>query len=286
MLTAYFFLLPTAHCPLTTVQAQMHSVPQDSTVNDTSSPAILRGVTIEQRYGEQLPLDATFRDELGNDVKLGDYFGEKPVMLAFVYYQCPMLCNEVLNGTLGTLKALPFTAGKEFDIVAISFDARENDLRGLAAEKKASYIERYNRPGASEGWHFLTGTQDSIRRVTDAAGFGFEYDEKLDQFAHAAGIMIVTPDGKMSRYFYGIEYAPKDIRLGLVEAADGKIGTPVDKLLLYCFHYDPATGKYGAVVMNMIRIAGVALLIGLGLFYVLVRRYKPSRVREGMPPLK
>jgi len=264
----------------------MHSVPQDNKVNDTSTPAVLREVSIEQRYGERLPLDAAFRDELGNDVKLGDYFGKKPILLAFVYYECPMLCNEVLNGTLGTLKALPFTAGKEFDVVAISFDQRENEKRGLAAEKKASYIERYNRPGASEGWHFLTGTDESIGRVTEAAGFGFHYDEKLDQFAHAAGIMVVTPDGNMSRYFYGIEYAPKDVRLGLIEAADGKIGTPVDKLLLYCFHYDPATGKYGAVIMNIMRLSGVALLIGLGLFYVFIRRYKPSSVREANVALK
>lgn len=257
--------------------AQMHSIPADNKPVDTQKPITLRNVGVDQKLNEQLPLDAAFKDESGNAVKLGDYFGSKPVVLAFVYYECPMLCNEVLNGTLGTLKALPFTVGKEFDVIAISFDSRENDKPGLAAEKKQSYVDRYNHPGSSAGWHFLTGTDDSIRQVTQAAGFNFEYDAQNNQFAHAAAIMIATPQGKLARYFYGIEYAPKDVRLGLVEAADNKIGSPVDKLLLYCFHYDPAQGRYGAIVMNIIRLGGVLTLISFAAFYFLIWRYNHRR---------
>lgn len=270
---AMLLLLFVAYGSPLVVCAQMHNIPSDNKRVDNSTPTVLQQVGIDQKLNEQLPLDARFQDEVGNDVALGSYFGKKPVLLAFVYYECPMLCNEVLNGTLGTLKALPFSAGKEFDVVAISFDSRENEKPGLAAEKKQSYIDRYNRPGARDGWHFLTGTEENIKRVTDAAGFHYTYDAANNQFAHAAAIMIATPDGRLARYFYGIEYAPKDVRLGLVEAANGKIGSPVDKLLLYCFHYDPATGKYGAIVMNMVRLSGVALLIGFGLFYFFVRRY-------------
>jgi protein SCO1/2 len=231
----------------------------------TGLPEALKTIGIEQRLGEQLPLDAELKDEDGNPVKLGAYFNTgRPVILALVYYECPMLCNQVLNGLTGSLKGISFDAGKEFDVVAISFDARENTAPDLAKNKKASYTERYGRPGTEKGWHFLTGTQDAIDRVTSAAGFSYKWDEKSNQFAHAAGVMIVTPDGKMSRYFYGIDYAPKDIKFGIIDSAGEKIGSPSEKLLLYCYHYDPATGKYGFAIMRVMRAAGVLTLLGMG----------------------
>ena len=231
----------------------------------TGLPNTLKTVGIEQKLGDPLPLDTELRDEDGKAVKLGTFFNTgRPVILAFVYYECPMLCNQVLNGLTGSLKGMSFDAGKDFDVVAISFDSRENDSAGLAKNKKESYIERYNRPGTENGWHFLTGTQDAIEKVTSAAGFSYKWDEKSDQFAHAAGVMIVTPEGKMSRYFYGIDYAPKDIKFGVMESAGNKVGNPTEKLLLYCYHYDPATGKYGLAILRVIRIFGVLTLLGMG----------------------
>jgi protein SCO1 len=228
-------------------------------------PDALKKTSIEQKLGEPLPLDTVFKDENGQAVKLGDYFNKgRPVVLAFVYYECPMLCNEVLNGLTGTLKGLSFDAGKEFDVVAISFDARENEKPDLAKNKKASYMSRYGRPGTEKGWHFLTGSQASIEAATKAAGFGFEWDEKSKQFAHAGGIMIVTPEGKMSRYFYGIDYSPKDVKFGVMESAEHKVGNAAEKLLLYCFHYDPSTGKYGLAILSVIRLGAVLTLLGMG----------------------
>ena len=242
----------------------------------TGLPDMLRTVGIEQKLGEQLPMDAEFKDENGNSVKLGAYFNTgRPVILAFVYYECPMLCNQVLNGLTGSLKGMSFDAGKEFDVVAISFDARENDKPDLAKNKKASYLEHYNRPNTENGWHFLTGTEDAIERVTSAAGFNYKWDEKNNQFAHAAGVMIVTPDGKLSRYFYGIDYSPKDIKFGIMESAANKVGDPADKLLLYCYHYDPASGKYGLAILRVIRLFGVLTLLGMGtMIFVFWRRSK------------
>ena len=191
-------------------------------------PPVLKNVGIEQKLNEQLPLSAEFKDENGNVVKLGDYFGkEKPVILALVYYECPMLCNEVLNGLTGSLKGISFDAGREFEVVAISFDVRENDKPDLAKNKKASYISRYARPGAEDGWHFLTGTQSEIDRVTQAVGFNYQFDEATNQFAHAGGVMVITPEGKISRYLYGIDYAPKDLKFALMDSATGKIGNPL-----------------------------------------------------------
>lgn len=228
-------------------------------------PDALQKIGIEQKLGEQLPLDTEFKDEDGKTVKLGEFFNNgRPVVLAFVYYECPMLCNEVLNGLTGTLKGLSFDAGKEFDVVAISFDARENEKPDLAKNKKESYMSRYGRPGTEKGWHFLTGTQASIEAATKAAGFGFEWDEKSDQFAHAGGIMVATPEGKMSRYFYGIDYSPKDVKFGVIESADHKVGNAAEKLILYCYHYDPSTGKYGFAILNFIRLGAVATLLGMG----------------------
>lgn len=241
-------------------------------------PNVLKTVGIEQKLGDQLPLDAVFKNEDGKQVKIGDYFGKgRPVILALVYYECPMLCNEVLNGLTGSLKGISFDAGKEFDVLAISFDARENDKPDLAKNKKAGYVERYQRPNSANGWHFLTGTQEEIDKVTKAVGFSYEYDKQTDQFAHAGGVMIITPEGKISRYFYGIDYSPKDLKFGIMESAENKVGNPAEQLLLYCFHYDPSTGKYGLAVINVIRIAGVLTLLGMGGMFFIFWRYNKKK---------
>ncbi len=238
----------------------------DPTVTTANGlPAPLKKTGIEQKLGDQLPLDTEFKDEDGNLVKLGSFFGKgRPVVVAFVYYECPMLCNQVLNGLTGSLKGINLDAGKDFDVVAISFDAKEFDKPGLAKNKKTSYMERYGRPGTEKGWHFLTGTADSIEKATSAAGFSFEWDEKSEQFAHAAGIMVATPEGKLSRYLYGIDYSPRDLKFGIMESAESKVGTAADQMMLYCFHYDPSTGKYGLAVLNLVRVGGIATLLGLG----------------------
>lgn len=242
-------------------------------------PEALQKVGIEQKLGESLPLDAEFKDEDGKPVKLGDYFAKgRPVVLALVYFECPMLCNQVLNGMTGSMKGISLDAGKDFEVVAISFDARENDKADLGKNKKASYLERYGRPGTETGFHFLTGTQSSIDAVTKAAGFNYEWDEKSNQFAHASAIMIVNPDGKLSRYLYGIDYSPKDLKFGIIESADNKVGSAADQLLLYCYHYDPATGKYGFAVLSAMRMGGILTLLGLGAMgFVFWRRNKKVR---------
>lgn len=228
-------------------------------------PVPLKKVGIEQKLNGQLPLEARFKDSSGNVVKLGDYFGKgKPVILALVYYECPMLCNEVLNGMTGSLKALSFTVGKEFDVIALSFDPRENDNPNLAKNKKEGYLERYNRPESKDGWHFLTGEQSEIDKLTEAVGFNYTFDEKSNQFAHAGGIMITTPEGRLSRYFYGIDYSPKDIKFGIMESSKSRIGNLAEELYLYCFHYDPSTGKYGLAILRVLRLAAVFTLLGLG----------------------
>jgi protein SCO1/2 len=230
----------------------------------TGLPTALRDVRIEQKLNQQLPLDLVFRDESGQPVKLAQYFGQKPVVLALVYYDCPMLCTQVLNGMVTSFRVLPFQIGKDFDVVTVSFDPRETNV--LATAKKKIYIDylpEKMRSGANSGWHFLTGDQASIKQLTDAVGFRYHYDEATKQFAHASAIMVTTPEGKLSRYFYGIEYPARDLRLGLIESSENKIGTPVDQLLLYCYHYDPATGKYGAAVMKIMRIAGVITVLAI-----------------------
>lgn len=247
----------------------------------TGLPKVLDQVGIEQKLDAQIPLDTEFKDENGNIVKLGEYFKSgRPVILALVYYECPMLCNEVLNGLTGGLKGISFDAGKEFDVVAISFDARENEKPNLAKNKKENYVNRYERPQTAAGWHFLTGTQSSIDAVTQAVGFGYKYDEATDQFAHAGGFLIATPEGRISKYYYGIEYAPKDIKFGIQESAQNKIGDPVDKLLLYCYHYDPSKGKYGLAILNVIRLGGVITLLGLGAMFFVFRRYNKNGKKE------
>jgi protein SCO1/2 len=243
-------------------------------------PDALKKVGIEQRLGEPLPLDAKFRNENGEEVKLREYFKSgRPVILALVYYECPMLCNEVLNGLTGSLKGISLSAGKDFDVLAISFDSRENDKADLARNKKASYLARYDRPGTDSGWHFLTGTQDSVDAVTNAAGFKYYWDDKTKQFAHAGGIMIVTPEGKLSKYFYGIEYAPKDVKFGIMDSSKDRIGNPAEQLLLYCYHYDPATGKYGFAIIRALQLAGIATLIGFGsMLFVFWRKGKRREI--------
>ncbi len=245
-------------------------------------PAPLKKVGIDQKLNGQVPLDAVFKDENGKQVKLGDYFREgRPVILALVYYECPMLCNEVLNGLTGSLKGINFKAGDEFEVVAISFDTRENRKADLAKNKKQSYLERYGRPGSEDGWHFLTGEQSEIDRVTEAVGFNYTFDEKTNQFAHAGGIMVATPEGRLSRYLYGIDYSPKDLKFSLMESSKNKIGNPAEQLYLYCYHYDPATGTYGFAILNALRLAGIATLAGLGaMFFVFWRRNKSRKAAD------
>jgi len=247
----------------------------------TGLPPVLKKVSIDQKLNQPLPLDAIFKDEQGHDVRLGDYFKGRPVLLSLVYYQCPMLCNQILSGMLGSLRQVTFNAGEQFEIVTVSFDP--NETPALAAKKKETYIKAYNRPSGAAGWHFLTGDAANIKRLTEAVGFHYLWDEQTKQFAHASGIMLATPEGKLARYFYGIEYPPRDLRLGLVEASENKIGTPVDTLMLYCYHYDPSTGKYGAVVMNVIRAGGVVTLLLMGGMLLVLRKVSRRRVQMSEP---
>jgi protein SCO1/2 len=267
-------LLLAAHCSPLTVQAQ-YAQPPVGPVPTGNSTEVLKKVDIEQRLGNQIPLDLKFRDESGREVRLGEYFGKgKPVALTLVYYECPMLCSQVLNGAVGAFQALSFTAGKEFEVVTVSFDPREGPE--LAAKKKETYLRRYKREGAEQGWHFLTGDKASIDALADAVGFRYVWDEQSQQFAHASAVMVATPQGKLSHYFYGIDYAPKDLRLAFVEASEGKIGSPVDSLLLFCYHYDPASGRF-APVMGVLRAAGVLTVFGVIGLLLYLRRVSKRR---------
>jgi protein SCO1/2 len=233
-------------------------------------PPGLLNVGIEQHLDEQIPADLNFRDETGKPVRLGDYFGKKPLILNLVYYNCPMLCNEVLAGLESAMRVMKFDVGKEYDVLTVSFDPRETPE--MATKKKAEFLKRYGRAGASDGWHFLTGPQESIDALTKAAGFQYQYDPKTGQFAHATAIALLTPEGKIAQYYYGVEYAPKDLRLGLIQASQNKIGTLADQVLLYCYHYDPNTGKYGAVISRVLQLSALATILGLGtLMVVLIR---------------
>jgi protein SCO1/2 len=243
-------------------------------------PAALQDVGIDQRLNEPVPLDLVFHDESGAPVRLGTYFGSKPVILALAYYECPMLCTLVLNGLASAMKVLSFDAGKEFEVVTVSFNPA--DTPALAAAKKQTYLKAYGRPGADAGWHFLTGDAAAIAQLTRAVGFRYKWLPEQQQFAHAAGIMVLTPQGKLARYFYGVEFSPRDLRLGLVEAAENKIGSPVDQLLLFCFHYDAATGKYGATAMGAVRVAGLLTVLALATFLaVMLRREHAQRPHAG-----
>lgn len=225
-------------------------------------PPALQGVGIDQKLNDQVPLNLVFKDEYGRSAPLATYFGSKPVVLALVYYQCPMLCTQILNGLTSSLKEVSFDPGKDFQVLAVSFDPQ--DTPQLAMQKRENYLRRYDRAGTANGWHFLTGDEQNIKALTSAVGFRYKYDAVNKQYIHASGIMILTPHGRLSRYFYGVDYAPRDIRLGLVEASADQIGSPVDQVLLFCYHYDPATGKYGAVTMNILRLFGGAFVLVCG----------------------
>jgi protein SCO1/2 len=275
-------LLLTAYCLPLTVAGQYAQPPQGG-VSSNDVPVALKDIGIEQRLNEQVPLDLNFRDEAGRAVRLGDYFGQRPVVISLVYYNCPKLCNLVLNGLVGSLKTLPFTVGKEFDVVTVSFDPRESAADATA--KKQLVRHDYGRAGDAAsfdaGWHFLTGDKAAIDALANAVGFKYAFDTATNQYAHASGVMVTTPEGKLSHYFYGIEYAPRDMKLGLVEASEGKIGSAVDKLTLYCFHYDPTTGKYGPAIMNIMRLTGVITVVGLvALIMVLHRRRRRQEPQE------
>ncbi|HEV2348819.1 MAG TPA: SCO family protein [Terriglobia bacterium] len=240
--------------------------------NQNEKPSLLRNVGIDQKLNEQLPLDLTFRDETGRSVQLGQYFDDKPVILALVYYECPMLCTQELNGLLRSLQNIPLDIGKQFNVVTVSFNPHETP--GLAANKKKVYVGIYGRPGAAQGWHFLTGDEGPIRKLTGAVGYHYAFDPASDQYAHATAIMVLTPQGKISRYFYGIDYPSRDLRLSLVEASNNKIGSPVDQVLLYCYHYDPVTGKYGLVIANVLRLAASVTILLLGGFLWILFRHE------------
>ncbi|HZI17610.1 MAG TPA: SCO family protein [Pyrinomonadaceae bacterium] len=259
-----------AHCLAAAALAQ-YGRPPASEMPVGGTPEVLKAVGIDQKLGAQVPLNLTFRDESGREVRLADYFAKgRPVVLSLVYYECPMLCNQILNGLVGTLEAVSFTPGQEFEVVTVSFDPRETPE--LAAAKKETYIRRYRRTGAEGGWHFLTGDKEAIDRLAEAVGFGYVWDERSEQFAHASAIMVATPDGRLSHYFYGIEYPPKELRLALVEASGGHVGSPVDQLILYCYHYDPTAGRYGPAIMNIMRAAGVATVFGVVALVLALRR--------------
>ncbi len=231
--------------------------------NAAALPKALEGVGFDQRLGEPLPLDLALRDEDGREVALGTFFGERSVVLALVYYECPMLCTLVLNGLTGALKGVGLTPGQDFEVVVVSFDPRET--HELARAKKAAYLDRYGRPETAPAWHFLTGSPTAIERLTAAAGFRYAWDEAAKQFAHPSGVLTATPGGRISRYLFGTDPAPRDLRLALVESAGGKIGTFTDQVLLYCYHYNPATGRYNAAVMNVVRAGALATVVSLAL---------------------
>ena len=240
-----------------------------------ATPGVLQEVGFDQKLGDQLPLDLAFKDETGKDVRLGDYFGKKPVVLSLVYYQCPMLCTISLNGLAGALEVLSFVPGQEFEVLTVSFDPKEGPV--LAAAKKKVYMTRYKRPQADQGWHFLTGSKESVDRLTKAVGFRYVWDAETKQFAHPAGILVATPEGKIANYLFGVEYSPKDLRLALVDAAGGRIGNAVDQVLLYCYQYNPKTGRYSASILNLVRLGGILTLLALGGFILTTTRREPGK---------
>jgi len=260
--------------------AQMTGAPtagyrRDPGVSSTTMPTALREIGFDQNIDQKLPLDATFRDETGKTVTLGSYYGQRPVLLAFIYYECPMLCTQVLNAMTATISMMSLDAGKDFELVLVGIDPRETPAQ--AAAKKTEYLHRYKRPGAEAGWHFLTGDDPEIKRVAKAAGFRYAWDDQTQQYAHPTGIIVTTPDGRLARYLFGIEYGPRDLNLSLVEASQGKVGSFADQLLLFCYHYDPMTGKYGIYVMRTLRVAGVATVLLIGTFIVVMVRREKSQ---------
>lgn len=259
--TCYIFGIVTLLAACCALQAQ--TIPSNVGPTAATMPPTLQNVGFEPPLNGQMPLDLHFRDETGRDVQLREFFGQKPVVLAFVYYSCPMLCDQIQMGVVGTLRMLSFNPGRDYEVVFISFDSQ--DTPELAAKKKQAALARFNRPETVSGWHFLTGSQESIEAVTRAANFRFRYDSKSKLFAHASGVMLLTAGGRISRYFYGVEYPGRDMRLGLVDASAGKIGSPIDHVLLFCYYYDPSSAKYSASILRIIRLGGiltVLLLVG------------------------
>jgi len=238
----------------------------------SKKPLILEKVGIDQKIGQQLPLDLPFVDDRGANVRLGDYFGARPVVLALAYYECPMLCTQVLNGMTGALKTLSFDAGKDFDVVVVSINPKEGPM--LAAEKKATYLRQYGRPADAAGWHFLTGAQASIKTLASTIGFRYAFDETIQQYAHGAAIYVVTPKGVVARYLLGIDFPPRDLRFALVEASANRLGTVADQVLLFCYHFDPATGKYGGAILRAVRIGGVITILGFLTFLFVSLRHE------------
>jgi protein SCO1 len=283
----------------TPISGQMATAPsaagykQETGMTSSAMPKALQGIGFDQNIDQHIPLDTTFRDESGAAVRLADYFGKRPVVMVFAYYDCPMLCTQVINGLSSALGVLSLAPGRDFEIVTVSFNPA--DTPATATAKKAVYLERYQQPGAGAAWHFLTGDELSIQRLTKAAGFRYAWDEDTKQFAHPSGIIVLTPDGRLARYLFGIEYGPRDLRFAIVEASAGKVGSVVDSLLLYCYHYDPMMGRYGLAIMSAIRIAGALMVLALGTFImVMLRRERRThaggdlgrRWTEQAPPLR
>lgn len=261
------------------VVAACLGAPHSALAQQLAGTNILSGAHLDQKLDAQIPLDLPFRDEAGRDVHLQDYFGKRPVILVMAYYECPMLCTMVLNGLVKALNVINLRMGEDYDVVTVSFDPGETPA--LAAAKKKSYMSEYRHQGAAEGWHFLTGDPEPIRQLTDAIGFHYVYDPAIDQYAHASGIMVATPDGRLSKYFYGIEYSGRDLRLGLVDASQRRIGSAVDVLLLWCYHYDPVTGRYGLAIMNALRAAGALTVLALAGFGARALRRERRAARTG-----
>lgn len=254
------------------------TAPASAGAGDAASarPGIISRVGIDQKLNDQVPLDLAFKDEAGRDVRLADYFGKRPVVLALVYYECPMLCTQILTGIVTTVGVMDFTVGREFDVVAVSINPREGPM--LASQKKRTYVERYGRAGSESGWHFLTGTEANIKALADAVGFRYEYDEETGQFAHGAAFEVLTPKGVISHYFYGIEYSARDLKFALMEASEERIGSAIDQVLLLCFHYDPATGRYGGAALTAVRIGAVLTIAAfLSFLFVSLRRERASQ---------
>ena len=288
VLTFVSFVAFVSFVPGREARAQMATAPsaagfkREAGVPSSQLPQALREIGFDQNLDQPVPLDTAFRDETGATVRLGDYFGKRPVVLVFAYYDCPMLCTLVINGLASALDLLSLEPGKDFEIVTVSFNPR--DTPAMAAAKKAGYIQRYKRASAARSWHFLTGDQPSIDRLTKAAGFRYAWDAGTKQFAHPSGVIVLTPDGRLARYLFGIEYGPRDLRFALIEASAGNVGSPVDTLLLYCYHYDPMNGRYGLVIMQVMRLAGAATVLALGTFIlVMVRREREPRTRNQEP---
>jgi protein SCO1/2 len=250
--------------------ASAQAVPSSTGPASQNMPSILQNVGFEPPLNAHLPLDLAFRDETGRSVQFREYFSQKPVLLALVYYGCPMLCDQTEQGVVGALRMLSFNPGRDYEVVFVSFDPRESP--DMAAQKKEAAMTHFRRPETAAGWHFLTGPKESVDALTKAANFRYSFDEKSGLFAHAAGILLLTPDGRISRYFYGVEYPARDLRLGLVDASAGKIGTPIDRALLFCYRYDPTSARYSASILSIIRLAGILTILGLVAAILIFRR--------------